>query len=413
MTEKIINFLEKFLRTDARYVLKGYFWFALEHSVSILTGIATSVAFANLLPPETYGFFRYAISLMPFLGIATLEKMNDSLAVSVARGFDGDTLRILKIKMKFGLLGTLGGIGLAVYYYYNNDITISLLVLAMSLFIPIFNPPLLYTSYLTGKKKFPTLSILNSVSMVVYSAAVMAAILLSKNVFVILISYFLINTAIRFITLAYALKKNPPNNLVEKQTMDYGKKINLLEIVNIASSALDNILVFHYLGAVELAAYAFIKKVPENIKFIPRFLTILSMPKFSQKDIGDPKIKKEVVRKTWIFYSAVFVLVLIYILAAPFIFNLLFKPYKQYVIYSQIYALSFAFNFGGLFLSFIEANRKTKRVLSLHFTTSIVGMLIMFLSLRFYGLLGLVSSYSVNRLFASIMRYIYFKTAKS
>lgn len=413
MIKKIINFLEKILRTDVRYVLRGYFWFAIEHSVSILTGIVTSVAYANLIPAETYGLFRYAISIMPFLGIATLEKMNDSLAVSVARGFEGDTLRILKIKMKFGLLGTLGGIGLAVYYYYNNDVTISLLVLAMSLFIPIFNPPLLYASYLTGKKKFPVLSILNSASMIIYSAVIVVAILLSKNVFVVLISYFLINVTIRFVVMVCVLRKNPPNNLTESQTMDYGKKINLLEIVNIASSALDNILVFHYLGAAELAAYAFIKKVPENLKFIPRFLTILSMPKFSKKDIGDPKIKKEVVRKTWIFYSGISVLVFIYILSAPFVFNLLFKPYKQYVIYSQIYALSFAFNFGGLFLSFVEANRKTKKVLSLHFTTSIVGILIMFLSLRFYGLLGLVSGYSVNRLFASIMRYVYFKTAKS
>lgn len=394
-------------------MLKGYFWFAIEHSVSVLTGIATSAAYANLLPAETYGNFRYALSLLPFLGIMTLEKMNDSLTVSVARGFDGDTFRILKMKMKWGLLGSLGGTGLAFYYYYfANQPLISLLIFSMSFFVPFFNPPLLYTSYLTGKKDFKILSLLNSFSMVIYSVAVVAAIMLSKNVFVILISYFLINILIRFATFLYTLKKYPPNNLTERKTLDYGKKINLLEIVNIASSTLDNILVFNYLGAAELAAYAFIKKVPENLKFIPRFLTTLSAPKFSQKDIGDPKIKKEVIRKTLIFYSGVSVIVFIYILAAPFIFEILFKPYKQYVFYSQIYSLSFIFNFGGLFLSFLETNRNTKRVLSLHFITSIVGMIIMFVSIKFYGLLGLVSGYSINRLFSSVMKYTYFRTAK-
>ena len=412
MIDKILDFFGKKMRFDIRYVAKGFFWFGTEYGVSIFTGIATSVAFANLLSPETYGTFKYVLALLPFLGISTLNKLDDSLTISVAKGFEGDTAGVLKTKMKWGLLGSLAGVVLSAYYYFNGDSALSLYVLAAAFFIPFFNPPLIYSNFLIGKKKFKTVSILNSFSSVFYSVAIIATVLLSKSVILILLSYFIVNSSLRFFALFYTLKKYPPNENKERKTLDYGKKLNFLEIVNIISSSLDNILVFHYLGAAELAAYAFIKKVPENMKFIPRFITTLSIPKFSNKDIGDPAVKKEVIRKSWLFFLGTAALIAVYILAAPFIFNLLFNPYKQYVFLSQIYALSFAFNFGGLYLSFIETNRNLKSVISLNLTTSVSSILVMLIFLKFYGLLGLVIGYSVNRFLSSIMRYLYFKKAE-
>jgi O-antigen/teichoic acid export membrane protein len=396
-----------------RYAIKGFFWFGIEHSVSTLTGIATSVAFANLLLPETYGVFKYVLSLLPFLGLSTLNKLDDSLTISVAKGFEGDTINILKTKIKWGLLGSVAGLGLSLYYYFGNNQTLALLIAILAIFVPLFNTPLIYGNYLMGKKKFRTAAVINSVSSVIYSVAIIAAVLFSKNVFVIVLVYFIINTAIRFASFYYVIKKYPPNENKEEKTIDYGKKINVLEIINTISASIDNILVFHYLGAAELAAYAFIKKVPENLKFIPRFLTTLSTPKFSQNDIGNPKVKKEVVRKTIIFYSGMALIILAYILAAPFIFNLLFKPYKEYVLYSQIYAFSFALNFGGLYLNFLETTRRVRSVISLHLTTSLLSIIVMLVSLRFYGLLGLVVGYSIIRFFSSVIRYIYFKKAES
>jgi O-antigen/teichoic acid export membrane protein len=230
---------------------------------------------------------------------------------------------------------------------------------------------------------------------------------------VILLAYFITNAIIRFGAFLFVITKYPPNKNKEKnsETLTYGKKLSIFEIINVASSSLDNILVFHYLGAIELAAYAFIKKVPENIKLLPRYITQLSVPKFSKQDIGDPLVKKEVARKTWFFAAGTAAVVFAYILLAPFIFNLLFAPYKEYVFYSQIYALSFAFNFGGLFLNFVETNRKAGKVLSLHLTTSIFTIVVVFASLKFYGLLGLVAGYSVTRFVSSLIRYAYFKRA--
>ena len=411
--EKIINFLEKKIRTDIRYVYKGFFWYGIGHFVSTLAGVATAVAFANLLAPETYGNFKYILSILPFLDMSTLKRMDQSLTISVAKGFEGDTVGALKTKMKWGILGSLAGLGLSFYYYASGNHQLGLLVLIMAIFVPFFNSPLIYLDFLAGRKNFKALSLIGSSVSVVYSISIIIFVFLSKDLVLILLAYFITNAIIRFGAFLFVIKKYPPNKIKEEggQTLKYGKKLSILEIINVTSSSLDNILVFHYLGAIELAAYAFIKKVPENIKLLPRYITQLSVPKFSQQDIGDPFIKKELVRKTWFFVAGTAAVVFIYILLAPFIFNLLFAPYKEYVFYSQIYALSFAFNFGGLFLNFVETNRKAREVLSLHLVTSIFTIVVVFASLKFYGLLGLVAGYSAIRFVSSLVRYAYFKRA--
>ena len=116
MREQINNliiFLERLIRTDVRYVFRGSFWFGVGHFVSTLSGVATAVAFANLLAPEIYGNFKYILSILPFLDISTLKRMDQSLTISVAKGFEGDTVNALKTKMKWGILGGLAGLALS------------------------------------------------------------------------------------------------------------------------------------------------------------------------------------------------------------------------------------------------------------------------------------------------------------
>lgn len=413
MKKSILNFLEKLIRTDIRYAIKGFFWFSVGYLVSTLAGIATAVAFANLLAPEVYGNFRYVLSILPFLDISTLKRIDQSLTISVAKGFEGDVVNAFKTKMKWGVFGSLAGIGLSFYYYLNGNNQLWLLIAIMAIFVPLFNTPLISLDYLSGKKKFKALTVIGSLSSVVYSILIVAFIFLSKNIILLLLAYFISNVLIRLTAFFYVIKKYPPNNKVEEnnKTINYGKKLSVLEIINVIGSSLDNVLVFHYLGAAELAAYSFIKKVPENLKLIPRFITQLSVPKFSNRDIGDPLIKKEVVRKTWFFAAGSVFIVITYILLAPFIFKTLFAPYKQYVFLSQIYALSFAFNYGGLFFNFVETSRKAKDVLSLNVTISILSILTVFISLKFYGLLGLVVGYSFIRFASSVIKYVYFKKA--
>jgi len=79
---RILDYTGKIVRTDIRYLIKGYFWLVLEYGIALLVGIATSIAFANLIDPETYGLYKYALTIMSFLTLATLTRMDYSLSIS-------------------------------------------------------------------------------------------------------------------------------------------------------------------------------------------------------------------------------------------------------------------------------------------------------------------------------------------
>ncbi|MDD5033107.1 MAG: oligosaccharide flippase family protein [Candidatus Pacebacteria bacterium] len=408
-TEKTINFLEKMLRTDIRYLIKGYFWLISEYAFSLLAGLATSVAFANLIPPEAYGTFQYVLTIVSFLSLTTLTRLNDSLTISVAKGFEGGIIKILKTKIKWGLLGTFAGIILSAYYFYQNDSTLALLVLIAALFVPVLDTPYVYSNYLIGKKNFKVLSLINNAASIIYSVCIVITLFLSKDVVFIIGFYFLINFLIRLFALIFVLKKYKPKKETESQTIDYGKKISYLNIFNTVASSIDNIFVFHYLGAAELAAYAIAKKMPEKLKDLITFLTPLSAPKFAAKDISDPYIKNESLRKSLFLTLAMLAVILIYAIFAPLIFSLLFPVYAKYVSLSIIYALSIPVAaFGALLLNFMESKRRIKPLAKFNIGFALLKTMIMLFAIKYFGLTGLIWSFALTRALSSAMITYFF-----
>jgi len=407
---QLIDFSETIIRTDIRYVARGYFWYFIEYGIAAITGLATSVAFANFMAPESYGVFKYVLTFLPFLGLASLKRLNDSLTISVARGFENDTIQVLKTKIKWGLLGSSAGLALSLYYFFRGDQTLALLIMIVALFIPIFDPPFIFSSFLVGKKNFKLLTILTSTCNAFYGIAIIAAVYFSRNVFLIIFIYFAANIFIRSLALWLTLRLYPPNDKKEARTISYGKKFSLLEIINVAASYLDNIMVFHYLGAVELAAYAFIKKVPEQLKDLPSFLAVLSSPKFATKNIADPFIKKESLRKSLLLSLFMLAIALVYILLAPLFFKIFFKSYVDFVWLSQLYAISLPLGvFGLLFQNFIESTRQERSLVKLNTVLPIIKIAVMFTAIKFWGLTGLVSSFLVIRLLTPlVITYVFY-----
>src|SRR3989344_9139507 len=111
---------ERFLKTDLRYLLQGGFWLTLAKIVSITASFLSSIAFANLLPEETYGLYRYVLSLLAILAIPTLDGVDRALTRSVAQGHEGTFVPAIFTKMRWGTLGGVGALGLAAYYYFQG-----------------------------------------------------------------------------------------------------------------------------------------------------------------------------------------------------------------------------------------------------------------------------------------------------
>ena len=121
LPQKLIDILERFLQTDIRYLTRGSFWITLNQGVQFIAGMLLAIAFANLIEPETYGTYKFILSVAAILSITTLGSMGTAVNQAVARGFEGSLQHALRLKLMVGLLGMLGSLVAALYYYLNGN----------------------------------------------------------------------------------------------------------------------------------------------------------------------------------------------------------------------------------------------------------------------------------------------------
>ncbi|MBT7228759.1 oligosaccharide flippase family protein, partial [Candidatus Parcubacteria bacterium] len=380
---KLLKRSEKYTKTDMVYLAKGGFWLTLYQGFSILTGFLLAIAFANLLPKETYGTYKYILSIASLLSIPTLSGINTAITQAVARGFEQSFYPALKTKIKWGLLGGVASLFLALYYYTNDNNTLTISFLIVALFTPFMDPLSLYTSYLSGKKEFRILSKYNIITRVFDAIVLGVVIYFTSNLFLLVAAYFIANTTIRFIFFKLTTKNFPIHHKYDPSTLSYGKHLSLMNIITTIAGQLDKVLVFHYLGAVDLAIFSFAIIMPEHIKGIFKNINALAFPKFSENHTT-AEIKKTIFKKMGKLLILATAITIVYVVASPYIFRWLFPEYIESIFYSQIFAISIILlPITGLMLTALQAQKAQKELYQFNIYSSITQIVILFFFIYF------------------------------
>lgn len=389
---KIYNLLrwsEKYTKTDMVYLTKGSFWLTLGYAVSTGSAFLLAIAFANLLPKEVYGNYRYVLSLFGILAIPNLSGMETALTRTVAQGNEGSLMPVIKTRIRWGILGGIASLFTASYYYFfahNPNLTMAFLITAA--FLPLMDPLGSYSAVLTGKKLFGVSTKYFVITQIVSTAGLLTAILMTDNLFIILLAYFAPYTAMRYIYLKITLKKFQTNQNRDPNTISYGKHLSLMNVISTIATYLDRLLVFHYLGAVQLAIYSFAIALPEQIKALLKGIDALVLPKFSERT--KEEIKQTIWGKVFRFGIAISVITIIYILAAPFVFKVFFPQYLDSVFYSQIFAISLLAGINTFHFSALQAQKAQKELYHFNIWSSLIEIFLLLVLLHFYGLMGIV-----------------------
>ncbi len=402
---------EKYTKTDMIYLAKGSFWLTLGQVISSFSSFLLAIAFANLLPKETYGTYKYILSLIGILAIPTLGGLNTSLIRSVAKGYEGTLIPALKVKIKWGFWGSAGSLILAFYYYLNGNNDLIFPFLLIAIFLPFLEAPTLYTAYLQGKKMFDIYSrysILIKISVAIFLTAIL---FLTNNLIFIIFSYLFSWTFFRFIIFKKILIKFPPNKNYDQEAIPYGKKLTLISVIGIISNNIDKILTFHFLGPAELAIYAFAIALPENIKAVLRNIGALALPKFSENQ-NRKTLKKKI--KSYFFKSMIPIglIIFLYIILAPLFFKIFFPEYPESIKYSQIFSLSLIAFPTLLFTAFFNSQAKSREIFKIDLVYSAVKIILLFILLPVWGIYGVISATIFSRLTNLFYSYLLFKKVK-
>ncbi len=400
----LLRLSEKYTKTDMVYLAKGGTWLIIGQLASSASAFLLAIAFANLLPKETYGIYKYVLSISSMLTIFSLSGINTSITRTVAKGFEGSFIPSLKTKIKWGLIGSLVSLFLAGYYFWNDNTTLTFGFLITAVFLPLMDSFNLYISLLIGQKKFKTLSSYNIVTKIIITIAMVVTLFVTKNIFLILFTYFISYTAVRFIFLKITIRKTKLNTNKDSSTISYGKHLTIMDAISTVAAQIDKILTFHFLGAAQLAIYSFALAMPEQIKSILKNLKSLALPKFSQ---GSPQeIKKTIFKKMAKFSLLISLIVIIYILLAQYIFKIFFPQYTDSILYSQIFSISLITASSILLSSFLKAQKAKKQLYKLNILSPIITIALLVYFVYFYGIMGIIIAKVLSR-FVNLMILIW------
>ena len=121
-------------------------------------------------------------------------------------------------------------------------------------------------------------------------------------------------------------------------TIPSGIHLSVMNIVPLIAQQLDKILLFHYLGAAQVAVYSFSVAIPDQLKSVLKGLQTIIIPKFAQTETQ--KVKESISAKMLPLIGILMLVSLSYFFAAKYVYLIFFPAYMASVPYSQVYGIS-------------------------------------------------------------------------
>lgn len=393
---KTLRWSEKYTKTDMVYVAHGGSWLFVNQIIASATGFLITLILANLLPKETYGQYRFILTITPLLAIFTLPGVANAFTRAIARHDILDINRINKVRIKWGSVGLVTGILFSLYYFYNNNNTLGQLILLTSLLIPVYEIFLAYSYYLKGKENFRLSSIYESISKIVQMITILTTVFITQNILIIVLAYFLGKLITNYfffkkVSLSEKFETNPEiYNIQAKINTDdvisYGKKLSLIGIIGTIAVNADKILVWHLLGDTELATYHVAITIPMTIILICNVVPRVAFPKLSRKSWND-EFKKLIARRLLFIFIFLSLIASLYVILIPHILPILFKSYESSVITAVIFAVLIPFSsINAIFAQIFRATKAVWDIIIMR-TTFIISLSIIFY--QTYNVLGI------------------------
>jgi O-antigen/teichoic acid export membrane protein len=395
---------EKYLKTDTIYLAKGGFWLAIGQGVAMASGLALSLAFANLFPKEAFGNYKFIIAVTGVLGVFTLTETGTAIARAVAHGFGGSFTKGVRTSLIWSTGVLIGGLGLGAYYFLNENYILSISFVMAGIFIPITTAASLYGAFLLGKKDFRRITLYGAVRNIFPAASLIVTLFLTDSLLIIMLVYFA-SAALVSVFLYYRTRQKykNENNEHDPALTSYSKHLSFMEFIGLIANHIDKILIFHYLGAAPLAIYAFAIAPVEQLQGGKKILSSLILPKISERSFEE--LQESGPRKALLLTMYALALAGIYILIAPYFYKYLYPQYIDAVLYSQVYALTLLAVSGTIFDSTLIAHKKTRELYTQRTVLPILKIVLFFTLLPSFGIMGLVVSHVIIRTTAGLFGY--------
>lgn len=408
---RVLVWSEKYFKTDVRYLLKGGFWSILAQLLSTAISLLLAIVVSRYLSKEAYGTYKYIIATIAFLATFSLNDLGNAVFQSTARGYDGALREGFRINLRWSGLIFVGSLALAIYYFSNHNNILAIGMLFAGCLLPFLSSANLASSFLAGKKDFKRQSIyFGWLGNGLPTLALIATIFITKDPLWLILVYCLANTATSLYFYRKTIRTYRPDSAKKDAGMlTYAKHLSIIGILGGIATTIDQIFLFHFVGAAGLAIYVFSTSILDQAKGPLKTLDMMMQAKFANHK--NQNIRQSIGNKFLWLTVLIVMCITAYIFAAPFLYSILFPGYLEAVPYSQVYALSLLGLAFGPASSYLSAKKKIRE----QYINSIIGWLMQItliaVGVIWWGLWGLIIARLMSRIFIGTLAYILFLTS--
>lgn len=385
---KLSGRVGSYANQDVRYLLQSGFWLNMGTILNLAFSFGLSIVFANFLPKEVYGTYQYLLSILSLLASFTLSGVNSAIIRSVARGYDGSLRASIRPQLMWSLPATALAMLAAAYYALQGNLGLALGLLGMGLAVPIITTFNSYSAFLIGKKAFRAQFFYSTLSNLAYYVCIILAAIYMPTALPLFIVNIAISALCAYIAYRHTVKTFKPEGSSEPDLLAYGGHLSFLNLLGTVAGQLDNLLVFHFLGPVELAVYSIATLIPEKLSGLLKNMTTSVITRFAEQSLDE--IRGSLTRIALIFGAAILAGTAIYALVLPYFFAFFYPRYLDSVPYSQVFALTLVVAVGNLIGTVLLAHQRIKGLYVLNTAMPILQIVLQVVGILAGGLWGLV-----------------------
>ncbi len=270
------------------YLASGGAWSIIGQFVAAVVALSVSVAFARYVPKDVYGNYKFILSIVGILSIFSLSNLGTAVAQSAARGFDGALTEGFKINLRWSVLVFVGAVAFAAYYGFFGNYTLALGILLGGCATPFLSGANLAGSFLNGKQDFSRATIyFGIIGVIVPALALVLTIFLTQNVLVLVAVFFLSNLCVDYYFYQRTIALfHVENAKFDSGMLSYGKHLSVMGVIGGIAGGIDQLLLFHYAGAVNLAVYAFSIGILDQAKGPGKAIDKMMQARFTTRHSG-------------------------------------------------------------------------------------------------------------------------------
>jgi O-antigen/teichoic acid export membrane protein len=407
---RILAWSEGFMRTDMRYLMNGGLLSLLGQTVSILCTLAFSVVVSHYVPKENYGVYKYITSIVALFSLFSLNSIGSAVFQSAAQGYDGALVKGFKENLRWSIGVFIATMAVGGYYLFAGNSTLGIGILIGGFLSPVLTSASLFSTFLGGKKDFLRQTIYGIWDNVIPIGIFILVILYTQNPLILVLTYLASNTVAALFFYQRTVQVYQANlQLQDSDMLTYSKHLSIMGIMGGLANGLDQILLFHFVGAAKLAVYNFAIALPDQFKGPIKGLASMMQARFVERT--DREIKFGMPNKMLWCLAGSIIITIVYIVLAPYIFHTLFPEYIDAVFYSQLYVLWILSLVFEPSTAYLAARKHTRELYVTYISYAIIQIITLLVGVMLWGLVGVILARVVTRLVVNVIGYILYGLA--